>query len=58
MELNTISLGDFTKLANVIWGKSKMSVPQYARSSGIFKEVSISKNSGNTREFSEIDLEE
>jgi hypothetical protein len=58
MELNTISLGDFVKLADVIWGKSKMSVPQYARTSGIFKETPISANSGNTREFSEIDLEE
>ena len=58
MELNTITLSDFVKLADVIWGKAKMSVPQYARTSGIFKETPISANSGNTREFSEIDLEE
>lgn len=58
MELNTISQSDFVKLAAVIWNKSKESVPQFAKSSGIFKEVSISKNTGNTREFSEIDLEE
>ncbi len=32
-------------------------VPQVARSSGIFKVVSIPANSGDTREFSEIDLE-
>ena len=55
MELNTISLNDFVKLANVIWLKAKMSVPGFARSSGLFREVSISQNTGNTREFSEID---
>lgn len=58
MELNSISLGDFTKLATVIWTKAKESVPEFARTSGIFKVIPIPSNTGNTREFSEIDLEE
>lgn len=58
MELNTLSLSDFTKLADVIWGKAYMSVPQVMRNSGLVKEYPISQNSGNTREFSEIDTEE
>jgi len=58
MELNTISLSDFTKLADVIWSKAFMSVDQVMRGSGLVKEYPISQNSGNTREFSEIDGEE
>ena len=58
MELNTISQADFTKLADVIWGKAKDSVSQIARNSGLFRSISISENTGSTREFSEIDLEE
>jgi len=58
MELNTVSQSDFVKLAKVIWLKAKESVPSSARASGLFKDIAISANSGNTREFSEIDLEE
>jgi hypothetical protein len=58
MELNTVSLGDFVKLAGVLWYKKIEGLPQEARKSGMFVEVPIPKNSGNTREFSEIDLEE
>lgn len=57
-ELNVISLGDFVKLARVIWQKAYDSVPQIMRNSGIFKVVNIPANSGNTREFSEIDTQE
>ena len=57
MELNTISQSDFTKLAKVIWLKGLDSVPQVMRKSGLVKEYPIPANSGNTREFSEIDLE-
>jgi hypothetical protein len=57
-ELNTLSLPDFVKLGNVIFLKGLDSVPQVARTSGIFKEESISANTGNTREYSSIDLEE
>lgn len=58
MELNTTSLSDFTKLAKVIWGKGLASVPKHMRGSGLIKEWPISQNTGNTREFSEIDPEE
>jgi len=58
MELNTVSLSDFVKLAAVIWGKAFASVEQTMRGSGLVKEYPISANSGNTREFSEIDAEE
>lgn len=58
MELNTATLGDFVKLADVLWVKGKLSVQQTMRFSGLVKEVPIPANSGNTREFSEIDVEE
>ncbi len=58
MELNTISLPDFVKLADVIFFKGLNSVPQVMRESGLFNISPIPQNSGNTREFSEIDLEE
>lgn len=43
------------KLANVIWLKASMSVESFARNSGMFRILPISQNSGNTREFSDID---
>jgi len=58
MELNINSFPDFVKNAEILWNMGSASVPQYARSSGLFKEVSIPQLTGNTREFSEIDLEE
>lgn len=58
MELNTIALGDFVKLANVLFLKSADSVNQAARTSGIFRVETIPQNTGNTREYTEIDLEE
>ena len=58
MELNTIELSDFVKLAKVIWLKGNKSVPQVMRGSGIVREMPIAKHSGNTREFSEIEGEE
>lgn len=58
MELNTLSLPDFVKLADVIWNKAYMSVAQTMRNSGLVKEYPIGQNTGNTREFSEIDTEE
>jgi hypothetical protein len=53
-----VTLSDFVKLANVIWQKAYDSVPQVMRNSGLFKIVPISQNTGNTREFSEIDTQE
>lgn len=58
MELNTNTLSDFVRNALILWNRGADSVPQVARSSGLFKEVPIPQNTGNTREFSEIDLEE
>lgn len=58
MELSTINLSDFVKLADVMWETAYKSVPQVMRESGIFNVSPIPANSGNTREFSEIDGEE
>lgn len=56
--LSTISLSDFVKNAMILWLKGADQFPMVMRSSGIVKEVSIPQNSGNTRDFSEIDLEQ
>jgi len=53
-----MTLSDFVKLADVLWQKSYDSVPQVMRNSKLFKETPIPANTGNTREFSEIDQEE
>lgn len=58
MELNINVLSDMVRNAEILWNKGAMSVPQLARKSGLFKEVPIPQMTGNTREFSEIDLEE
>lgn len=58
MELNTSNLSDFVSQAEILWAKGFMSVPQVARNSGLFKEVVIPQNTGDSRSFSEIDLEE
>jgi hypothetical protein len=57
MELNTLSLGVFTRLAGVIFGKALDMVEKNARSSGIFVVENIPDNSGETRDYTEIDLE-
>lgn len=58
MELNNTSLSDFVKLAKVIFIKGASSVTNSMLDSGIVKFVDIPENSGNTREFSEIDSNE
>lgn len=58
MELNTITLDDFVALAEVIFKKGEMSIPQTMRNSGFFNVSPIPQNTGNSRKFSEIDLEE
>jgi len=57
MELNSVSLGVFTRLAGVIFEKALSAVPQNARTSGIFQVEDVPANSGETRDFTEIDLE-
>ena len=58
MELNTITLSDFTKLAGVIWAKALDSLARPMRDSGLFNVIPIPNQSGNTREFSHIDTNE
>lgn len=56
-ELNTLSLGVFTRLAGVLFEKMKDGgVEKQARGSGLFVEESIPENSGDVRDFQEIDL--
>lgn len=58
MELNIQSLSDFVLNAQILWNKGLDSVEEYARRSGMVKEIPIPMNTGNTRKLSEIDLEE
>jgi hypothetical protein len=58
MELNTVTLGDFVQLADIIFEKQKMSLQQEARNSGLFVEDAIPMNSGNIRQYEDIDLNE
>src|SRR3990167_4433638 len=57
-ELNVATLSDLVRLAPMLWEIGKDSVQQTMRTSGLVKEIPIPANSGNTREFSEIDLQE
>ena len=58
MELNTVSLGDMVKLADVIWHKGYGSVNQAMLNSGMVQKVNIPQMTGNTREFSSVDTNE
>lgn len=57
MELNTLSLPVFTRLAGVIFANAVNFVEWNARGSGLFNEESVPENSGETRDYTEIDLE-
>lgn len=57
MELSTLSLLDFVRNAEIMWLKGLDSVPAVARTSGLFRVEPVAQNTGNTREYSEIDLE-
>ena len=57
MDLSTVGLSDFVRNAEISWLKGADSFVPVARRSGLVREVSIPNNTGNTREFSEIDLE-
>lgn len=56
--LSTVSLSDFVKNATILWKKGADIFPMVMRNSGIVKDTVIPLNSGNTRDFSEIDLEQ
>jgi hypothetical protein len=58
MELNIGALSDFVRNAQIMFLMGKDSVPQVMRSSGLVKEISVPQLTGNTREFTEIDLNE
>jgi len=58
MELNTVTLSDFVKLAAVIWQKAYDSVAQAMLTSGLVQKISITANTGNTREISSVDNNE
>jgi hypothetical protein len=58
MELNIATIPDFVRNAEILFMKGLDSVAMNARSSGIFRIDNISDNTGNTKEYSEIDLEE
>ena len=55
MELNTATFPVFTRLAGVIFEKMKNSVRQVAKGSGLFRVESIPTNSGETRDYQEVD---
>ncbi len=57
MELNSISLSVFTRLAGVIFAKALDMVDKNIRGSGLFVEEAMPENSGETRDYTEIDLE-
>lgn len=56
--LSTVSLPDFVRNAEILWLKGANMFPMVMRTSGIVKEVSIPQNTGDTREFTKIDLEQ
>jgi len=58
MELNIATLADFVRNAEILFMKGLDAVPMAARNSGIFRIDDISDHKGNTKEYSEIDLEE
>ena len=57
MELNTITLSDFVRNAQILFLKGLDDVMMNARSSGLFRVEAVPQNTGNTREYTEIDLE-
>lgn len=56
MELNTVPLSVFTRLAGVIFAKAVDTVDKNVRGSGLFVEEAIPENSGETRDYTEVDL--
>jgi hypothetical protein len=58
MELNQSTLGDFVRNAEILFLKGLDSVPMVARQSGIWNVDAIPDHTGDTKEYSEIDLEE
>lgn len=57
MDLSTVNLSDFVRNAEILFAKGAATFSPVLRGSGMVREVTIPQNTGNTREFSEIDLE-
>lgn len=57
IDLTTTSLPDFVRNAEILWKKGADGFTPVMRTSGIVKEMNIPDFTGNTREFSTIDLE-
>lgn len=57
-ELNIQIFSDFVRNADILWHKGFDSIPQVMRRSGLVKEIPVPVMTGNTREFSEVGLEE
>lgn len=56
-DISTIGLSDFTRNAQILWEKGRAEFKKEARGSKLVREVSIPNNTGDTREFSDIELE-
>ena len=56
MELNTTSLNVFVRLAGVIFEKAVDMIDSNAKGSGLFNVEDIPSNSGESRDYQEIDL--
>lgn len=57
-ELNTISLGDFVKNAQIKFLQATDAVKMNMRQSGMFRVEDVPLNTGNVRQYTEIDLEQ
>ncbi len=57
-DLNTISLSDFVRNATIKFLQGSDSVAMNMRNSGLFRVEDVPQNTGNVREYSEIDLEQ
>jgi len=54
-ELNSITFSDFVRLAKMLWHKGANSTKSAMMESGMVNVMDIPQNTGNTREWSEID---
>jgi len=58
MELNISTLSDFVKNAYILFLKGLDNVPMVVRDSGLFRMDPIPQHTGNTKEYSEIDVQQ
>jgi hypothetical protein len=57
-DLNTISLSDFVRNAQIKFLQGSDSVAMNMKESGLFRVEDVPQNTGNVREYTEIDLEQ